>query len=76
ARRFDPEGNYARAWIAELAHGLAAFNTQSQPALPLFGRDGYPSPILDHDAAARRFLARYNAFVNAVTRADAPRSNR
>ena len=76
ARRFDPEGAYARAWIEELAQGMVPQTPQSQPALPLFGKNGYPPPILDHDRAARRYLERYAAFVNAATPADAPRSNR
>ncbi|MBV9737541.1 MAG: deoxyribodipyrimidine photo-lyase [Candidatus Eremiobacteraeota bacterium] len=75
ARRFDPEGVYARTWIAELAQGMARA-PQSQPALPLFGKNGYPPPLLDHEQAARSFLERYSAFVNAATPADAPRSNR
>ncbi len=74
ARRFDPEGAYAKKWIAELAHAVPAPNKERQPALPLFGRNGYPPPVLDHDTAARRYLARYSEFVNA-TPADVPRSN-
>ncbi|MBV9402650.1 MAG: deoxyribodipyrimidine photo-lyase [Candidatus Eremiobacteraeota bacterium] len=76
ARRFDPDGIYARAWIAELAHGVTPFDVQRQPALPLFGRDGYPAPIVDHDAAARRYLKRYSEFVAAARPGGAPRSNR
>ncbi|MBV8727790.1 MAG: deoxyribodipyrimidine photo-lyase [Candidatus Eremiobacteraeota bacterium] len=76
ARRSDPEGAYARAWIAELAQGIGFRSAQMQPTLPLFGANGYPAPVLDHDQAARRYLERYSAFVSAAMPADAPRSNR
>ena len=36
---------------------------QPQLALPLFGARRYPAPILDHEAAARAFLARYRSEV-------------
>ena len=34
-----------------------------QLALPLFGDSAYPPPVLDHEKAARDFLARYADFV-------------
>lgn len=64
ARRFDPTGSYVRRWIPELA-GLpdaAIFERRDgepQLTLPLFGPRTYPPPILDHERAARDFLARY-----------------
>lgn len=73
AHRFDPGAAYVRRWIPELA-GLpdeAIFNRhadQLQLALPLFGARAYPLPSLDHEAAARAFLARYRA---EVTRQEA-----
>ncbi len=33
--------------------------------LPLFGERGYPAPVLDHERAARDFLARYAREVRA-----------
>lgn len=66
ARRFDPTGAYVRRWIPELAGApdvaildplLAGYEKQMQ--LPLFGERSYPAPVLDHEAAARAFLARY-----------------
>jgi deoxyribodipyrimidine photolyase len=58
-----------RRWIPELA-GLPdatiferGERAQPQLSLPLFGARKYPAPILDHEAAARAFLARYRAEV-------------
>lgn len=72
-RRFDPDGTYARTWISELAHvpGAAAglLRTPSaQIELPLFTGQSYPSPIVDHDRAAREFLATYQTFTQASDR--------
>ena len=72
ARRFDPSAHYVRRWIPELA-GLpdaaiidpVAENRERQLSLPLFGRHGYPVPVLDHEAAARAFLERYAREVRA-----------
>ena len=68
AHRFDPAANYVRKWIAELAALPDAtiferLDRQPQLALPLFGARRYPAPILDHEVAARAFLARYRAEV-------------
>ena len=69
AHRFDPAAGYVRRWIPELA-GLPdatiferGERAQPQLALPLFGPRQYPLPILDHEGAARAFLARYRAEV-------------
>jgi deoxyribodipyrimidine photo-lyase len=68
AHRFDPAANYVRRWIPELAALPDAtiferLDRQPQLALPLFGARQYPAPILDHETAARAFLARYRAEV-------------
>jgi deoxyribodipyrimidine photolyase len=34
-----------------------------QLSLPLFDGSTYPKPIVDHDQAARAFLARYAGFI-------------
>jgi len=35
---------------------------EEQPMLPLFSRDTYPAPVVDHGRAARAFLERYKDF--------------
>ena len=68
ARRFDPNGIYAKTWIPELAHLPAAAigaprQSTSQIELPLFSNNAYPEPVVDHEVAARSFLTRYQTFV-------------
>jgi deoxyribodipyrimidine photo-lyase len=68
-RRFDPQGLYARTWIEELAHVPPGMLTagrapESQLELSLFSERAYPRPVVDHERAARDFLARYQAFVD------------
>ena len=70
AHRFDPAASYVRRWIPELAALPDAaiferFEGQPQLALPLFGARAYPAPMLDHEATARAFLARYRREVSA-----------
>lgn len=73
ARRFDPSAIYVRTWIDELAHlpegaiGLMRADT-AQIELPLYSGQPYPSPVVDHDRAAREFLAKYQTFMQASDR--------
>jgi len=58
-RRFDPDGEYVRRWVPELAHlsGAAAHEPWRAPG----GYDGgYPSPIVDHAEERREALRRYD----------------
>jgi deoxyribodipyrimidine photo-lyase len=73
SRRCDPNGRYIRRWIPELASrsdralfepGLEAHRPQL--TLSLFGSDGYPQPVVDHDTAARAFLERYKREVSVA----------
>jgi deoxyribodipyrimidine photo-lyase len=72
ARRFDPSAEYIRRWIPELAalpdadilDSVAADRLRQLP-LALFGAASYPAPVLDHEEAARAFLARYAREVRA-----------
>ncbi|HEY9180055.1 MAG TPA: FAD-binding domain-containing protein, partial [Candidatus Baltobacteraceae bacterium] len=73
SRRFDPGGVYARTWIGELAHVPAgalsiARASSAQIELPLYAEQPYPQPVVDHDRAAREFLARYQTFMQASDR--------
>ncbi len=77
--RIDPGGAYVRRYVSELAHVPVgtwddrSASRQPQLALPLFGDAAYPRPVVDHEAAARAFIARYRAFSSS---ADARRASR
>jgi deoxyribodipyrimidine photo-lyase len=68
SRRFDPNGAYIRRWLPELArvpdaHVHAPWEMGSlaqQAASCVIGRN-YPAPIVRHEEARRRALARYGA---------------
>ncbi len=70
-RRYDPTGAYVKHWIKELAHvpsgalRASSDSADEQMTLPLFASDAYPRPAVDHERAARDFLARYRAYVEA-----------
>lgn len=68
-RRYDPDGAYVRRWIKELENvPMTAWQSalpSTQLSLELFSADQYPKPIVNHERAARDFLARYRAFVSA-----------
>jgi deoxyribodipyrimidine photo-lyase len=72
ARRFDPSGVYARRWIQELAHLPAGADlmraSTAQIELPLYSGRSDPAPVIDHDRAAREFLAAYQRFTQAFDR--------
>jgi deoxyribodipyrimidine photo-lyase len=74
ARRFDPLGAYVRRWVGELSArpdyailDPGATGRTDQIELPLFGENNYPSPIVDHESAARAFLERYKKEVVVKT---------
>jgi deoxyribodipyrimidine photo-lyase len=57
-RRFDPDGDYVRRWVPELAHldGAAAHEPWRHPD---GYAHGYPQPLVDHAEERRRALDRY-----------------
>ena len=59
AARFDPEGEYVRRYVPELAgvEGRAVHEPWRLPAEVRHGLD-YPEPIVDHDEAVAAFLGR------------------
>jgi len=66
AKQFDPGGVFVRRYVPELANAPAstfyeARTGEAQMELPLFSSDAYPRPVVDHERAAREFLARYAA---------------
>jgi deoxyribodipyrimidine photo-lyase len=56
ARRFDPDGAYVRRWIPEL-EAVEGPAVHEPWRLGLLAPSGYPPPIVEHEAAVRRFLA-------------------
>jgi deoxyribodipyrimidine photo-lyase len=75
SRRFDPDGHYIRTWAPELArvpggqvHAPWEMTPiEQQAAGCIIGRD-YPAPVVSHDAARRRTLARFGAVKSQVVR--------
>ncbi len=58
-KKFDPDGEYVRRWVPELAdvpakHVHAPWEMDSPP-------DGYPAPIVDHAEERAESLRRYDA---------------
>ena len=59
ASKFDPEANYIRRWLPELAH----INTKDLISgdIGALERRGYPEPIVNHKQQQARFKALYAA---------------
>jgi len=72
--RFDPEGAFIRRFVPELARvpkqrihaPWQMAPLEQQAAGCVLGRD-YPAPIVDHDTARKRTLARYGVVRNTNT---------
>jgi deoxyribodipyrimidine photo-lyase len=61
SEKFDPDGEYIRRWIPELAD----LDKGSIHAPGLFRPDSYPAPIVDHAAERIEALGRYNSAVQS-----------
>jgi deoxyribodipyrimidine photo-lyase len=55
--RFDPEGDYVRRWVPELAH----LDRRTVHAPGLLRPESYPAPLVDHAAERDEALRRYKS---------------
>lgn len=74
AQLFDSQATYIRRYCKELAKlptraALAPWEIgkQQQMELGFFTPQQYPAPIVDHEVAARAFLARYQSYRNRAS---------
>ena len=58
--RFDPNGDYVRRWVPELA-GLRGKTAHRPWNAPRESRTGYPAPVVEHGRERAEALARYRA---------------
>jgi deoxyribodipyrimidine photo-lyase len=70
--RFDPRGEFIRSFVSELArvpaqrvHAPWQMSLEEQRAAGCLIGQNYPAPVVDHAAARRRTLARFNAAKSA-----------
>jgi deoxyribodipyrimidine photo-lyase len=81
--KFDPEGNYVRRWVPELAKMPARYihNPSEAPEAVLRAAGvrldkSYPRPVVDHRFARERFLAVAAQYLKRDTRARVAAKNR
>jgi len=59
ARRFDPDGDYVRRWVPELAEVPAASIHEPWTDASILARTGYPPPLVDLAISRESALAAY-----------------
>jgi deoxyribodipyrimidine photo-lyase len=71
AQLFDAQATYIRKYVRELAKlptraalAPSEISEAQQTEFGFFTPDQYPRPIVDHETAAREFLARYQSYRN------------
>ena len=58
-KKFDPDGEYVRRWVPELAH--LPGGAVHEPWKHELGYEGdYPRPVVEHDVERKVALARYS----------------
>ncbi|KAI0521491.1 deoxyribodipyrimidine photo-lyase [Xylaria bambusicola] len=69
SEKFDPDGDYIRKWIPELAEikGKAIHDPYGRGAAAQAKKAGYPKPIVDHKASRDRALSAYKAGIGRDT---------
>ncbi|MGN5051800.1 deoxyribodipyrimidine photo-lyase [Aeromonas veronii] len=60
-QRFDPQGEFIRTWVNELADIPAAYVHQPHDWLRLKGRQDYPAPMVDHAVARVRAIEMFRS---------------
>lgn len=61
SKKFDPNGNYIRHWLPELAH----LDNKHIHNPPLAQRGNYPTPIVDHATQRQKAIALYKTTAEA-----------
>ncbi|WP_429238222.1 deoxyribodipyrimidine photo-lyase [Aeromonas veronii] len=60
-QRFDPQGEFIRTWVTELADIPPAYVHQPHDWLRLKGRQDYPAPMVDHAVARVRAIEMFRS---------------